>query len=219
MPLQILKNIAYVMRYFSIFLGCTILILLLGVKTVLAQVDITKYASDDLFSVKPLITQEYLEENQEEESEFSSLVEMEIDQGMDYWNNGQYDDALDIFSQLADEYQEGIFYYYLGVISYERERYQEANEHLNEALRKEPLLLETTYILGMVALAENDTRKAKTYFKKLTEVPLYESSGQNGLALVAWNTGNVATAITKFKKCIDLDSTFLEAYPPLVGYY
>ena len=207
------------MRYFSIFLGCTIVILLLGVKTVLAQVDITKYASDDLFSVKPLITQEYLEENQEEESEFSSLVEMEIDQGMDYWNNGQYDDALDIFSQLADEYQEGIFYYYLGVISYERERYQEANEHLNEALRKEPLLLEATYMLGMVALAENDTRKAKTYFKKLTEVPLYESFGQNGLALVAWSTGNLSSGVTKFKKCIDLDSTFLEAYPPLIGYY
>lgn len=207
------------MRYHKFSLGLSI-VLLLGIKASMAQVDITRYASDDLFSVKPIITKEYLEKNQKEkESEFPNYVELEIEKGMEYWAKEQYDDALDLFTQLAEEYNDGMFFYYLGVISYERERYQEATEYLYEAIQKEPLLLDATYMLGMVALADNDTRTAKIHFKTLEEIPTYESYGQNGLALVALNTGNYSVAAIKFKKCISIDSTFLEAYPPLVRYY
>ena len=210
----------YPMRYFNITSAITLCIILFGTKTTLAQVDITKYASDDLFSVKPVITQEYLEENQKtKEKDFTSLVELEVNQGLEHWSAGQYDDALDIFTQLADEYKEGIFYYYLGAISYDRKRFEEAAEYLNEALWKEPLMLEASYLLGLVSMAEGDTKAAKTRFKKLTDVPSYEPMGHNGLALLAMNKGNFKGAVFKFKKVIDLDSTFLEAYPPVISYY
>lgn len=208
------------MRNINLPLAFIIAIFFTGTKDLRAQVDITKYASDDLFSVKPVITQEYLEENQKaKERQFSSLIEIEITHGLEFWASGQYDDALDIFTQLAEEYKEGVFYYYLGAISYEREQYDEASEYLNEALWKEPLMLEASYLLGLVSIAKGDTKAAKTRFKKLVEIPSYESYGYNGLALLAMSEGNFSSAAAKFKKVINLDSTFMEAYPPLVGYH
>ena len=73
------------MRSFNISLGLTNCNASVGIKVHMAQVDITKYSSDDLFSVKPIMTQEYLEENQKEnEPEISSHVEQEIANGMEY---------------------------------------------------------------------------------------------------------------------------------------
>lgn len=185
--------------------------------SVLAQVDITKYASDDLFEIKPVITQEYLEQKEEEENpSYNSQLELEIAEGMKMWAGGEYDDAVYHFEKMADEYGSVLFTYYCGLINFEREDYNEAKEYFIESIANEPLFLEAKYMMGMIALEENDLKAARDYFKILSEVPEYEAYGDYGLGKLAMEEGNIYAVTKYFKRCIEADTTFLDAYIPLI---
>ncbi|GEM_PF-3141788 len=135
----------------------------------LCQLDITKYTSDDLFSPKPVITQEYLEQKSKDQvaESINTQIDVFVQEGMDFWENGEYDDAVDHFEQMALEYDVPVFYYYMGLINYEQEKYEDASDNLNIVLEKDPLFMEAKYMLGIIALDQDEDKEAKEIFKLL----------------------------------------------------
>lgn len=188
--------------------------------TAFSQVDVTKYVSSDLFEVKPVITKDFIGEN--EVAKFvettNSWFETEIQKGFDLWYNGSPDDAVEVFEQLSEELPEiAMLDYYIGLIEYDREHYDEAIEYFNKALKKDPLLLETRYYLGLIALENKKIKEAKKNFKILLSVPAYSAFGYNGMAVMALSAGNIYKSYNMYKKCLDVDSTFMEAYLPMIS--
>ncbi|MEQ8471237.1 MAG: tetratricopeptide repeat protein [Marinoscillum sp.] len=183
-----------------------------------AQVDVRKYATDDLFAVKPVIDSDNLDKDQNVSK--SSQWEVEIQKGIDFWSSGNYDEAQYLFEQLADEYPETpIFPYYLGMINYEREAYEESIEYFKNSLKLDPLFLDAKYMLGIVLLDAGEPKAAKTLFKELVNVPDYNAYGEHGLALYYLEAGSVYKAKNYFLKTVKSDPSFLQAYIPLVSIY
>ena len=108
-----------------------------------AQVDVTKYATGDLFEVKPLITQENVELIKIEEDETHTQIEEEVNIGMKLWNDGEIEEAIYHFEQLSDEYQAPLFEYYLGMINYQSDNNEAAITHFETVLERDPLFLES----------------------------------------------------------------------------
>jgi len=186
--------------------------------TAYSQIDITKYASKELFEVKPIISQEQIEEDQVEEEEYSSQFDFDLKKGIDFWSNGDYDDAAFQFEELLSENPEvTLLHYYLGWVNYERDRNEAAKDHFATTLRQSPLFLEAKYMLGILAVEDKEMSEARTYLKPLIEVPKYAAYGHHGLGLVALYEGSVQRAYRNFKKSTEADSSFLEAYIPMIN--
>ncbi len=180
------------------------------------QVDVTKYASEDLFDVKPLIDVETI--NQPKKEAKKSQWEAEIQKGLDYWNQQEYDEAQFYFEQMQEEYpQTLIFPYYLGMINYERNRFDESLRHLNEVLRIDPLFLEAKYMTGVIFLEQNNDKQAISIFKELKKLPKYSAYGEHGLALYSLKRLDAYRTRLHLKKCLEKDASFLEAYIPLIS--
>ncbi len=183
------------------------------------QVNVTKYATSDLFEVKPLINQDNVELIKTEEEQTHSQFEEEVSIGMKFWETGDLDEAIYHFEQMSDEYEMYIFDYYLGLIQYQNENNEAAVSHFEAALEKEPLFLESKYMLGILAVESKENKTARNYFKELTKIPLYESYGEHGLGLISLNEGQPYVSLAHFKKCLDADSSFSEVYIPLFTIY
>lgn len=182
---------------------------------ILGQINMTKYVSDDLFEIKPVISLEDLETSAAN-NEPASLFEIEVNQGIEYWENGQLDEALDHFSDLASEYTSvPLIQYYLGSVHLEMGGYPEAIESFQKVILLDPLFMDARYSLGLCYLNLEEFKKAKHIMDELVQVPLYAAMGNHGLGLIASDQGNFSGAIKMFRKSIRSDSTFLNSYLPL----
>lgn len=176
-----------------------------------AQVDITKYASDDLFEVRPIISTSSPDESSNDPEDL--LANNELKDGFEYWANGDYDDAIYFFQQKSDD--RGGIAYLIGLIFFEKEQYDEAIEQFDLSLSKSPLFLEASYMKGMVLLEKEESKEAIKLFRTLTEVSEYQAYGYHGLAINNRNQGAYVAAIRNFRRSIESDPSFLEAYIPL----
>ena len=135
-----------------------------------AQVDVTKYASDNLFKVQPIVDVVSINQEKTEEKRISQW-DLEIQKGLDLWETGDLDEAEDHFLQMEEEFSETpIFSYYLGLINYDREAYSEAIDYFNNSLKIDPLFLESKYMKGLVLLDQKELKEAKELFNQLVEV-------------------------------------------------
>ncbi len=176
-----------------------------------AQVDIVQYVSDDLFEVQPVIEVQPTKEN-EKVSEVT-FFEEDIQKGLDMWKTGESDDALAHFKQLGRKYSTvPLLPYYAGSIYYQNGHLEEAREQFMEALAREPLFLEAKYMIGLLEIASKNLKEAKKIMDILVGVPAYASYGYHGHALVATEMGNFQKAVKMYKRCLETDSTFREAY-------
>ncbi len=179
-----------------------------------AQIDITKYASKELFEAKPILEWEQTIEEEEEES--TSVFQQEIQEGMEFWNSGKLDEAALFFQNMVDQYPEiEILHYYLGAIYMNNNEQDMAVESFKEVLNINPLMLEAKYLIGLVELERGEIKMAKEIMETLADVPLYAAYGYYGIALVAMEQENYYRALRMFEKCIKTDPTFKEAYIPL----
>lgn len=191
-----------------------ILILLSFSSQLIAQVDVTRYASEELFKINPIVNHNQINTSK---IETTSWFEDQLQKGMDYWLEGNSDDALYIFENILDESPEIAFlHFYTGSIYFEKERYQEAKESFTATLKHDPLLLEAKYMLGLISIEEKDHKAAKSHFKTLISIPLYKAYGYHGIGLLSMAEGYPYNAYKNFKRCIDADSSFLEAYIPMI---
>lgn len=183
---------------------------------VFGQIDVRHYTSEDLFSAKPVITKDP-SIRKKEDVKISSFFENEIKKGTDLWSQGEYEDAIDHFETMIDQNpEESTLYYYVGLINFETSHFDAATSYFIETLKKNPLFLEAKYMLGLISIESKDLKTAKGYFDQLSDIPLYKAYGLHGNGLIYLQQGNAYKASRNFKDCIESDSTFLEAYIPLI---
>lgn len=206
------------MRFIFYCILLTILTILSNLSECNAQVDLTKYVSDDFFSVSPVIDQESMIEDNDDNG-FTSQFQFEMTTGFAFWENGELDEAIYHFEQMSDEYEIPILKYYLGMIQYEKDNYDASILHFSEVLDENPLFLEAKYMLGIIAVETENRKLAKTYFKELIAIPAYQAYGYHGMGTLGVNDGSPFFALKNFKKCLIADSTFQSAYAPLIFIY
>jgi tetratricopeptide (TPR) repeat protein len=192
------------------------LLLSLSSFTLFSQINISKYASEELFSSKPIITEDYIEKIEQEKS-VENYIEIDIQKGIELWNSGEADDAIQHFESLFNQYHLFIAKYYNGLIEFGRSNYGEARFYFQETLDEEPLFLEAKYMLGMVDLYEDDFSSAKKHFKTIEKVDDYKALAYNGLGYLHLRNGNPYAALSFFNKCIKANPTFQDSYIPLVN--
>jgi len=183
-----------------------------------AQIDITQYASKDLFKVESIIGDKKIVENEDKEA-YTSQFDYELKKGFAHWGNTELNEALSIFETLISEHKEvHALHYYAGQVNYESGHYEEAKDYFEEAFRLEPLFLESKYMLGLTQLEMKEEKGAKRIFEDLITVESYKAFGYHGIGLWALNTGNAQKAYNSFKKSIQSDPLFIESYVPMVVY-
>jgi tetratricopeptide (TPR) repeat protein len=189
------------------------ILLLFTVANAMSQVDVRRYASEDLFSIKPIVSTDKLVEDQPAST---SWVEKKMESAVKFMEAGQNNKA---YADLQDliEYDDKIpvFYYLQGLILMSEDSLEASKNRFNASLSASAFFLEAKYMLGMVALRQGDEKLARDYFKGLTEIKQYEALGYYGLGYEALQQGNAYGASRDFRRCIEADSTFVDAYSTL----
>lgn len=191
------------------------LLLLLAPSAAWAQIDLRTYAQDDLFTVKRTITEETLSEDKalKNEEEHNTFIQEEINKGLKFVEDGEYEDALAHFEQMNEEYQRiAYFPYVIGSIHYQKNHLADAQASYEKALQIDPLFLDARYMLGMVALDSGDLRTAGKHFDILSEIPEFTAKSLYGKGLLALKNYNYYKALSLFRTCIETDPSILEAY-------
>ena len=183
-----------------------------------AQVDMTNYIGDDLFKVEANVNKTYTTTKEETEGEL--FYKENIQKGIEYWKNGELDEAIDYFNQQATFYEEiPHFYYFLGALNYEKRNYEEAIQNCVKTLSLDPLFLDAKYILGLAQVMKGEKKKGKSIMLELSKTPDYQASGFHGLAIIASQEQNYYRTVQMYEKCIKADSSYQEAYLPLAYLY
>ncbi len=178
-----------------------------------AQIDVRRYASDDLFAIKPVVTTD----QPVNEGGPTSWAEQKYEEALTKISKGNTEGGLTALKALIEfDRSVPVPHYLMGVVYLENGELEAARRKFNDALSVQPLFLEAKYMLGMLAIEEKDYRTAKALFKDLLDIPAYEAMGFHGLAMEVLDRGGVSWAITYFEESIKADSTFMDSYGPLV---
>lgn len=181
------------------------------------QVDISQYVNTELFKAKPVITQEFTDQKSRD-NEPVTYFQNDVAVGLEYWNNNKLDEAVNHFNVMIDMYPElGFLHYYVGAIYYDKKKYDLAIASLYKALKIDPFLLESRYLIGLIQIEMKDLKAAKKSMELLMNVKKYTAHSYYGMGMIANDEGNYLKAIRMYEKCLDEDSTFLQAYIPLAS--
>ncbi len=191
--------------------------LLFTVHAAYCQIDVRQYASEDLFAVKPVVTEQSLSSL---DALTNSWVSQKYELVMEYISDGKLDSALtglDVLIAYDDEMAHA--YYLQGIILYNQGENEKSRNKFRKTLLVDPLYSEAKYMLGILELSENNPKEAKSYFDALKVAPASEAYGYYGHAKIAIENNNATGIIKNFEKCIQSDSSFIEAYIPLASAY
>ncbi|PIB35057.1 hypothetical protein BFP72_06430 [Reichenbachiella sp. 5M10] len=181
----------------------------------MAQVNMTKYITNDMFDTQPVFD---LEDLEEEETESKSFIQLEIDKGMKLWEEGELDDAIALFEAMTESYSNfSQGYYWIGSIYLDKEDWVEARQNFNLAIKEDPLFYEARYMLGLISVYEGDYKEAKKEMEVLVNIPAYAAQGYHGLAMIATDQREYTRAWSMYNKCLKEDSLFREAYLPMAS--
>ena len=174
-----------------------------------------KYTTDDLFKVKPIISEESIAlEKEETKSQF----ELEVEKGLKLWEEGYIDDALEYFTILAEDYVSiPNLFYIVGYIHFEKQDYPQAIESMQQVLRIDPLFLDAKFMIGNIYIEQRKFDEAKEVMKTLADVPTFAPQGYFGLGMIALQEGLYGKAAVNLRKSIRLDSSYHDPYLPLVN--
>ncbi len=183
-----------------------------------AQIDIRKYATNDLFKVNPVIDLGNIKNiNKNIETD---IVEAEIQKGLDLLNTGEIEEALDHFERMQEEFTPVAYFpYMIGSIHYNQGHFEEAIVKFEEALSIDRLFMHATYMIGLSELEMDNLKSAGDHFEQLINVLPFQSYGYYGLAQLAMKQNDMYKAIKNYKNCIQSDSKFLDAYIPIIVYH
>ncbi|MBT3962712.1 MAG: tetratricopeptide repeat protein, partial [Flavobacteriales bacterium] len=84
-------------------------------------------------------------------------------------------------------------------------KFEEAIEHLNELVSREPNKGRGYMKLGMAYALQGQEATAATYFLKTTEIAPRNAEAYFNLGLVYINTGRLEEAYEVLNKCLDVD--------------
>ena len=193
-----------------------VLLFIISLQTslVFGQVDLTKYANQDLFEIKPVIDKEVLSdvENQNYESDF----EYRVNKAIDLLQNNQPEQALSIFNEMTRLVpEEPTFHYFLGLTYYMTDSIQFAIEKLQRAIELNPIYYEADYLLAMIMLDEAMYDDCAPLFKKLIESEEYTSLGWYGKGMLEASLGRPFKSKSAFNNSIKNNPTFAASYFPL----
>ena len=178
-----------------------------------AQVNVTQYADESLFEIKPVFNQDNVEEGT---PQYQTQIEAEITHGFELMGEGKVDEALDIFINLSSEYpDEAYFEFCKGMVYYTIDQSELARESLEKSLRLDPTLFVANYYLALVFNEEGEFKSAKNELNKIAELEDYAGLANYGLALVDINQGFPYRALSHLKKSVKVDPEFSDSYFPL----
>lgn len=185
-----------------------------------SQVDATRYASGDLFSVKPVIKQADLPTADEEEDQYESQLQYDMDRVLDLLSGDNLAEAEKLLEQLIAQNEDvAALHFYMGQTYMMQREWNDAVSSFEETLRKEPFFLEARYFMAMARMELGDKKEAKNLLSSLTEVPKFASLGYQGLAEIAIEQNLFGRALQFYKKSLEADPDNLTSCLRIVQYY
>ncbi len=99
-----------------------------------------------------------------------------------------------------------------GNLYYQKQKYDEALEHLNQALKLRPDDYDARMWIGFVYLGKEECTRAEREFQNLTEAQARFAGAHIGLGFAKLCSGDAAKALTYFRKALQLEPYNASAY-------
>ncbi len=140
-------------------------------------------------------------------------VQMHMNEGLNYIEEGNLDLAM---TNLDDVLKfDSLFWpahYYRGVVFTKRRKLQEARKAFEHAIRINPKRPELYVELGRIFERERKYKHAKSFYEKAIAADSKFGAGHFGLATMELFMGDSRKASRLYQHCIDIDSSYAEAY-------
>lgn len=129
-----------------------------------------------------------------------------------------YDQAIEIFSELSSEYKDDPYLpAYLGFRYYRNlKRYDEAAEQFRRALERDPSFVQAYNWLGYIAMDQEDHATAEEYFQRYVQLAPDEPRPHNSLGVLRLRQGKYEEAARQFEQAFAVDQRFTESRDNLV---
>ena len=138
-----------------------------------------------------------------------------MDDAMHMEETGENDKALEIWKKaVAMEPENAKAQNGLGISLYVHGDVEDAYNHLHQAIRINPLSVESHYVLGTFTLKQGHADMALPELKRAVEIRPHFASGEEALASAYEALGNSPEALTHWRKAHSIDSG---SYPAMLG--
>lgn len=98
------------------------------------------------------------------------------------------------------------YYYLLGLVNKEQEKYTEAINHLNKAIEEYPEHTDALFQLGIIYLSQDDIENARNYFAKVLFIEPEHQGAQVNLGLISLKNNETDKSQTYFSQSLRPDS-------------
>ncbi|MFW6148070.1 MAG: tetratricopeptide repeat protein [Thermodesulfobacteriota bacterium] len=137
----------------------------------------------------------------------------DLDEGVNHFNDGQYDKAIESFKKVIEKFPKNYEgYYNLGLTYLKKDDLDQAIDALEKATELNPESLAAYFALGEGYFAKGDNEKATQSFSKAIELDLDNPMAFYNLGIIYYRLGENEDAIQVFDKAIELNPKFSSAY-------
>lgn len=177
------------------------------------QEGLKNYLSQDYFEVRPVVEIESQESNNFGQPYPTSHNEEEVNLAITLWNKGEEKEALAVLDKLKSLTGNKIEIDFLVANLYFQNRsFSKALRLINNILIEEPLMLDAKYLKAVVLMETRNYEEAIVSFEELAKIPATKKLAYYGLGLTQLRKKNLTSSYTLLNQCIQLDSSFMEAY-------
>lgn len=170
------------------------------------------------------LTDEQIEKLKREKAEADKRREMmaevqaAFNEGVQYYNTGNYEQALTTFQGALDkDPEQPALWAYVGETYDQLKRYDEAIEAYQKAIALRPNDAAYMQNLGNVYASKGDTDKAREYYEKSASMSAPTDAGAAAatyynLGVTYINNGQTKEAAEALTKAVEVDDTYAEAH-------
>jgi tetratricopeptide (TPR) repeat protein len=136
-----------------------------------------------------------------------------IELGLMYYQGGDLQNAKSIFEETLKAQPNNFdALYYLAIVNYQMEDYDETILNIKKALNRNPVNAEANNLFGNVLMVKGEVKEAIISYQKAIEINPYFADAYNNLGMTYMYSTQLDEAIKYFQKAIEINPNFAEAH-------
>jgi len=136
-----------------------------------------------------------------------------IDLGLIYYQEGDLRNAKNLFEDTLKVYPTNFdALYYLAIVNYQMENYDEAFLNIKKALSKNPINADANNVFGNILMVTGQLDEAIIYYQKAIQINPNFADAYNNLGMVYKQNAQLDDAINYFQKALEINPNFAEAH-------
>lgn len=136
-----------------------------------------------------------------------------IEVGLMHYQEGDLQNAKRCFEETLKVHPDNFdALYYLAMVNYQMEDYDETISNIKKALNRNPINAEANNLFGNVLMVKGKLKEAVISYQKAIEINPNFADAYNNLGMIYKQTAQIDEAINYFQKALEINPNFAEAH-------